>query len=311
MRCATPQIPACANSVVSSQRREKSDSMKQTANFHRIARTGNRLPLAWEVAAIFRNIVRNRKMVVELAWREITDVHAGQMGGAIWVVVHPLLLFCVYAFLFTLVFKVRIGSAGPGDYLIYLFAGLSPWLLTQDALVRSAQVMPANSGIVKKVLFPMEALVAKTMLASLTIQSILFATAIVYMIFARGTAPPSLFLLCMLAPMHLAILWGISLFLASLTPYFRDTPEIVRIFVTINIYMIPVMYLPDMMPPRMRFVLTINPFSHLIWCYQDVIYFNRIAHPEAWVVTFLLALFCLCGGSFIFSRLRHHITSVL
>lgn len=283
--------------------------MSHAPDFHRIARSA--LPLGSEVLAIFRNVVRNRRMVVELARRELTDLHAGQMGGAVWLVVHPLMLFAVFAFLFTLVFKVRIGNAGPGDYLVYLFAGLSPWLLTQDVLVRSAQVMPASSGILKKVLFPMEALVAKTILASLVVQSLLFFVAITYSIIVKGMAPPSLLLLAVLGPMHLAILWGFALLVASLTPFFRDTPEILRVFVTINIYLIPVMYLPDMVPSQLRFMLSINPFSHLIWCYQDAIYFNTIAHPEAWVVTFILALCCLFGGSFVFSRLRHHITSVL
>src|SRR5262249_49400540 len=128
-------------------------------------------------------IVRNRYLILELARREITDIHAGQLGGFLWLVAHPLLLFCVYAFLFTFVLRVRIGEASSNDYLVYLMSGLAPWLLTQDVMVRSTQVMLANATIVKKVLFPTEVLVAKAAVASFFIQTVLLVAALVYAIF--------------------------------------------------------------------------------------------------------------------------------
>src|SRR5689334_19176509 len=91
-----------------------------------------------------QSLRRNTRLVAEMSRRELTAMHSGQMAGAVWLVVHPLLQFVIYAFLFTIVFKVRIGTSGPTDYLLYLFSGLTPWLLTQDCLVRSTNVMIAN-----------------------------------------------------------------------------------------------------------------------------------------------------------------------
>jgi lipopolysaccharide transport system permease protein len=31
-------------------------------------------------------------------------------------------------------------------------------------------------------------------------------------------------------------------------------------------------------------VLYLNPFSYLVWCYQDALYFGRFEHPAAWFV---------------------------
>ena len=59
------------------------------------------------IVELLRSVLTHRNLVRELARREITDVHAGQAGGALWVVVHPIVMFAVYGFLFTTVFKIR------------------------------------------------------------------------------------------------------------------------------------------------------------------------------------------------------------
>jgi lipopolysaccharide transport system permease protein len=127
----------------------------------------------------------------------------------------------------------------------------------------------------------------------------------------RGTVPLSFILLPALVVLNAIFIWGAALFLGAFTPYFRDTPEFLRVFLTINVYLMPVMYTPDMLPPRMQALLGLNPFSYIIWCYQDAIYYGRIEHPAAWIATAGLAVLMLLMGSYTFMRLRHHIASVL
>lgn len=256
-----------------------------------------------------RSIWNNRRLVNELARRELTDLHAGQMGGFIWLLVHPLLMFAVYAVLFTFVFKVRVGEQGPADYLVYLFSGLMPWLFTQDVMTRSSSVMVANAAVVKKVQFPIETLVAKTLLAAMKVQCVLLVTVVIFTIVQRQTVPYSFLLLPVVIGLHLLIVWGIALLLAAITPFLRDLTEVIRIFGMVNIYLMPVIYLPHMAPNLLKFVLVLNPFSHLIWCYQDVLYFGSIQHPWSWGVTAIMAAGLSTGGSMVFLRLRSYIAN--
>jgi len=140
---------------------------------------------------------------------------------------------------------------------------------------------------------------------------VLFAAVVIYIAVARQAIPPTFLLLPFLLVLHLALLWGLALLLGSVTPYFRDVPELVRVFVTLNIYLMPVLYLPDMVPAELRFVLAINPFSSLIWCYQDVLYSGSIRHPGAWVALPLISGAALAVGSYAFVRLRQHFADVL
>ena len=263
------------------------------------------------VFSILKSVWRNRALVREMARREMTDMHAGQAAGIIWLIVHPMFLFAVYAFLFSVVFSMRIGDRGPTDYLVYLFSGLAPWLMTSDVFVRSSHVIVSNAAIVKKVTFPSEVLIAKTVLSSVLVQGLLFVCVLVYAVVTRGTLQWSFLLLPLVMGLHLCLLWGFALLLASLTPYFRDVPELIRIFVTINIYLVPIVYLPNMVPNSLRFIINLNPFSYLIWCYQDVIYGAGIGRPSAWLGLTLFAGAALLAGSYVFSRLRHHFSSVV
>ncbi len=260
---------------------------------------------------LLRSLIRNRALIREMARRELTDMHAGQAAGLFWLVVHPVLLFLVYAFLFTVVFKVRIGERGPQDYLVYLFSGLGPWLLTQDLLARAPNVLVANQTIVKKVLFPTEVLIAKTLASSLFIQSILMSLVVAYVIFAHQGLGVIYVALPILILLHLGILWGIALFLAALTPAFRDIPEMVRVFLAVSIYLMPIMYLPEMAPGPLQVLLHLNPFSYLVWCYQDIFYYGSFEHPLAWAVTACFSAVSLACGSFVFVRLRHYFGSML
>jgi lipopolysaccharide transport system permease protein len=264
-----------------------------------------------ETLRTISGVWKQRSLVWEMARRELTDMHAGQTVGIVWLLAHPLLQFVVYAFLFTTVFQVRIAGKGPEDYLIYLFCGLAPWLMTQDILARAPNTIIANQSIVKKVMFPLEVLVCKTVVASVVVQAILMVCAFAYIFIARGTFPMIYLLLPIVILMHLCLLWGLALLLSAITPYFRDTPEIVRIFVTINVYLLPILYLPEAVPGALQTLLSINPFSHLIWCYQDVMYFNAIIHPYSWFITAAFSLGMLMSGSYIFARLRHYFASVL
>jgi lipopolysaccharide transport system permease protein len=66
-----------------------------------------------------------------------------------------------------------------------------------------------------------------------------------------------------------------------------------------------------MVPASLRFIVELNPFSHLIWCYQDALYFGGIEHPRSWIVLALMAVLSVLAGSHVFRRLQHHVASVL
>jgi lipopolysaccharide transport system permease protein len=88
---------------------------------------------------------------------------------------------------------------------------------------------------------------------------------------------------------------GISHILSAISVYFRDTKDFVQVFCNIGFYLMPALYLPEFVPAVFRTALYFNPFSYMVWCYQDALYFGGIVHPWAWLVwlTFSLGVFVI------------------
>ncbi len=113
-------------------------------------------------------------LIWELAKREVAERYVGQVLGVVWAIGHPLISMAVYIFVFSYVFRVRIGADRrlPFDYTTYLLSGLVPWLTFTDILSRACSVITANAGLVKQILFPVEILPIKTVAAALVSQII-------------------------------------------------------------------------------------------------------------------------------------------
>ncbi len=68
-------------------------------------------------------LTRHRQLTIEMARRELTDRYAGQIFGILWTIGHPLVLMSVYAFIFSVVFKIKISDAAlPLDYTTYILS---------------------------------------------------------------------------------------------------------------------------------------------------------------------------------------------
>jgi lipopolysaccharide transport system permease protein len=75
--------------------------------------------------------------------------------------------------------------------------------------------------------------------------------------------------------------------------------------------MLPIFYLPDVVPPAFHTVLKLNPFSYMVWCYQDAFYYGRIAHWYAWVIFGGGSLVVYSLGYRIFRHLKPYFGDVL
>jgi lipopolysaccharide transport system permease protein len=256
---------------------------------------------------------RHRHLTLALARREITDRYAGQMLGLFWAVGHPLLLMAVYIFVFGVVFQMKVGGTFdlPLDYTVYILAGLIPWLAVSECLNKGSTLVTANANLVKQVVFPLEVLPVKGVIAACFPQVLCLALLVVYVFATIGYVPWTYALLPVLLLLQFFFINGLVFFLAALGTFFRDLKDFVQMFCVIGLYIMPVVYLPTMVPEVFRPMLYANPFSYLIWCYQDVCYFGRLEHPWAWGVLVLLSAGAFALGYRLFHKLKPFFGNVL
>ena len=256
---------------------------------------------------------RYKELTLTMAKREIADRYVGQTLGLAWSVGHPIFMIGVYVFVFGFVFKVKIGNSAslPLDYTTYILAGLVPWLSMQESIVKSCTVITSNSSLVKQVVFPLEILPAKSVLASLVPQMVSFALLLVYVVATSGGLWLTYALLPLVFLFQILLMTGLAFSLATVGAYFRDLKDVAQLFSVCSIYLLPIFYLPTMVPDIFKPLIYLNPFSYMIWCYQDAIYFGRIAHPIAWVVFPLLSVTTFIVGYRLFRKLKNTLAGVV
>lgn len=261
----------------------------------------------WDLGARLR---RHRQLLWELVRRELTDKHAGQFLGAIWLVGHPLLLTTVYLFLFAVVLPARTGQSAGTPYVVAVLAGLVPWLAAQDSFLRGVLSISANANLVKQVIFPIELLPLKGVLASLLPPAVISAGLIGYLLATGHGLPWTLALLPALWAVQVMGTTGICFGLAAVGAYVRDLRELVQLFCLVNLYLLPIFYQPEAIPESLRFLPYMNPFSYAVWCYQDA-WSGNLAHPWAWAVFPVTAIAALVGGYRVFRAARPYFGNVL
>jgi lipopolysaccharide transport system permease protein len=261
----------------------------------------------------FNQILRYRELLREMVDRDLSASHARHGLGGLWVYVHPLVIVGTYLLIFGFVLGNRLVTGGDflGDFPAYILAGLVPWLMMQAALVRAPGALIGSANLVKQVVFPIEILpVASTIAATIPYLPAL-ALVLIYNYLAGGG--PSWILLCLPAvlAMHAILAIGMSFALSAITPFFRDLREIVTVFTSIAMYLMPTVYLPDWMPRVLRPMIYLNPFSYVVWVYQDVLFFGELRHPFSWVIMFLFALLSLGIGYRTFEKLKPYYGNAL
>ena len=260
-----------------------------------------------------QSIVFRRHLIYELARREISDRYAGQSFSRFWTIGHPLILLGTYVFVFGFIFKARMGGRPdqPFDYTSYLLSGLIPWLTFQETMSKAGSLIVANANVVKQVIFPIEVLPVKSVVSTLVTQLVLLGGLGLLIAVRYFTLPLTWLLLPLLLLLQILAMVGVSFALSAVGAYFRDTKDVVQVFNVVGIYFLPAIYLPGATPRGFDALLLLNPFSHLVYCFQDALYFGAIRHPYSWIILFILSIAAFVFGHRLFRRLSTMFGNVL
>lgn len=262
---------------------------------------------------LVRLLTRHGDLTWELTKRDLLDRYAGRWSGLFWVAAHPLIVMGVYVFVFAVVFGAKLGGTQdfPRDYTTYILAGLIPWMTFQESMHKSCGAITGQPSFVKQVVFPIAVLPIKGALASFVPQVIALGALVGYVMVRHHGVPWTYSLLPVLLALQVVAMVGVSYILSSVAVYFRDLKDLVQVFGLVGVYVVPVFYLPQWVPPLLQPVLYANPFSYMIWCYQDVLYFGHVVHPWSWLVFGTLSIGVFYVGYGLFRHLKTWFGSAL
>jgi lipopolysaccharide transport system permease protein len=258
-------------------------------------------------------LTKQRALTWEMAKREMSSEHAGKQLGRLWGVFQPLALLAVYAVVYGVVFRAKIGGTYelPRNFTIYLLSGLVPWFAFLLTMSKAAAIIPANAAFVKQVVFDLNVLpVATTLFASMSlVLGLGFIT--VYTLVDYHSLPAIYLALPAVVVFQFFAMAGVAFTLAALGTFVRDVRDIVQLSAIVLIFLMPIVYLPSQIPAAFNPILWLNPFTYMVYVYQDVLYFGRVQHPLSWVAFGAGSLIAFTLGYRLFRRVKPHFANVL
>jgi lipopolysaccharide transport system permease protein len=260
------------------------------------ATTSPRQPAAIE---LLQDAWRFRAILGATSLLELRQRYAGSALGSLWIVLYPLVFLSIYLFLYMVIFQVRFPGMSELGYVVFVFAGLVPYLVMMESINRGTQVIRENIHLIKNVIMPVELVPFRLVVVSFLAQTASFGLLVLLTLLAGDLSWKVIFLPAVLALLALMIL-GIVFYVSSLGVVFNDMGYIVNLLMVALMFLSPIGFKPDMVPAALKAIVYANPVSYPL----EAVRWSLMASHQADYMRLLafpalaLALFVLGTGFF-------------
>lgn len=257
-------------------------------------------------------ILKDRGMFFALVKNDLQAKFAGSYLGRFWAYVHPLITIVLYWFVFQ--YGLRSGNVSNHPFILYLMAGLVPWFYFSEAWSGASVSLLEYNYLVKKVVFNVGFLPVLKVCSALFVH-VFFVCVVMILTFIYGYGIDLYLLQLVYYIVCMAFLvLGLGYFTAACTVFFRDMAQIVNIFLTVGVWLTPIMWNPSVtMPVVLQRLFKLNPVYYIVDGFRDSL-LEKVWFWEkpVWTIGFWCAAILLyLLGVKVFNRLRVHFSDVL
>lgn len=244
-------------------------------------------------------LVAAREVVFALVWREVKTRYRGSVLGFLWTLLNPLMFMAIYTLVFTVYMRMDIVA-----YPVFLFAGLLPWIWFASAITSGASSIIDGSSLIKRVAF--SPLILPTVTVTANLVNFLLALPLL-LLFMFGFGVPVTWAVLSL-PVAVAIQYvftlALAVILAMVTVRYRDLQHLLTNFVTLWLFLTPILYPLAMVPAAYQAPLLLNPMTPIIATYQDALFYGRFPPVLRLLLAAGMSLAMLALALWIYARRR-------
>ena len=263
---------------------------------------------------IYASFVRNRRLIRQMAQRDVLGRYRGSIIGLAWSFFNPLLMLGVYTFFFSFVLKARWGVArdgGHSDFAIVLFVGLIIHGLFAECINRAPTLINSNASFVKKVIFPLEIFPWIAMGSAVFQATISVFVLLVLQLLITGALPWTILLFPLVVAPFIFITLGFAWFFSATGVYVRDIGQVSGLLTSMLLFLSPVFYPVSILPPPMDSLVLLNPLTLIIEESRKVLLFGEMPNWIALGFYSVIAVFIAWFGFWWFQKTRKGFADVI
>lgn len=243
-----------------------------------------------------------RHILLATAWNDVRARHRGTVLGKGWSVLYPLIFLSLYAFVYLLIFRIRLQAYTPFEYVLLIFSGLIPFLGFSESLSTGVGSVLANRGLIRNTMFPIELIPVKTVLAS-SVTMVVGLVLLLIVLWTKGTLLITQLMIPVILILQLLFTVGLIWILSALNVFFQDLGQIIGVVILFLMLVSPIAYTQDMIPPELMPLMYPNPLYYMIMLYRDSIVVG-VVPIQLLLIFSLISLAMFLFGHYIFTRLK-------
>ena len=254
----------------------------------------------------------DRVFFQNLVIRQIRQDYLENLTGFAWLILQPLMLLAVYAFVFSTIFKARIPEAADIGFVPYLAVAFWPWTAFSEAILKANNSITSNAALIGKVAFATEQIPLATVTATF-IMHLIGYIAVLIVLQLMGTSIHWLYLLLVLPIMLLMWVFAcaIALFSSAIQVFVRDLAQILPPLMTFWFFTTPILYSASYLPESVQQFAQLNPMAWFVARLRELLLFGEINFGvTALLIVLFIAIFSWASLRF-FRRFSGHFEDFL
>lgn len=229
--------------------------------------------------------------------------------GAVWSVLHPLVLMGAFVLFAEKV--IQIPSEGV-PYPLFVLAALVPWSLLSQSLTVAAESVVRDINLVSKVYVPRLVLPVAAV-AALLVDYVIALALLVGMMALYTTAPDWTALLWLpgLSLLTVALALAVGIWFSALMVMYRDVRSLVPVLLQIWLFATPIAYPSSLVPDDWQLVYGLNPMAGVVEGFRAVLLGTDAPETTIVAASVGVTVALLIGGLTYFRRVDRVFADVI
>lgn len=252
------------------------------------------------------------RLIGSLSINDFKSKYANSQLGVFWAFFRPIVMACVYIFVFSFIARATpVGDKYP--YALWLLPGLIVWFAFSDSIASGVGTLTEYSYLVKNIRFDISILPCVKVVAAFIVHT--FFICVVIALYLLWGLPFQLQFLQLPYYYIATFIYTLTLtrIVAAIQPFFKDLSVAIEIILLVGVWLCPIMWNLEMVPETVWPFFIHNPLYHLVQGYRDCfmggkwLWDDLRLLAEFWLVTLALDLI----GRLVFRRLSVHFADVI
>ena len=243
------------------------------------------------------NFRKFQPLLYELMSRDVKIKYRKSVLGVLWTLLNPLLMMIILSIVFSNLFRFDVEN-----YSLYLLAGQIVFTFFNESTTSAMTSILGNGALIRKIYIPKYLFVVSRILSSLINIMASYCALIFVMVFTHSELHFTVFI--SIIPLFFLFVFslGVGLILAALAVKFRDVVHLYSVFITALMYLTPVIYPMSALPNWVQRIVGLNPLTGILTMFRDVVIYNTIPELSEFIISFIIVLFTLIVGLYIFYK---------